>query len=94
MHQFNSCGCLVAYATLGRRKTADGKQAAQWLRDGEIEKAAAYCRDDAQLVIDLHQHTLAGNPLELPPQQKYKQDTPMRLWLDQAGQWSRYEVRR
>jgi hypothetical protein len=85
----------VAQATLGRSKTADGKQAAQWLRDGEIEKVVAYCQQDVQLVKDLHELTLRGEPLILPPLlTKYKHEHEIRLWLDQAGQWSRYEVRR
>lgn len=86
----------VAWATLKRRKTADGKQAAQWLRDGEIEKVVAYCREDVQLVKELHEWTFQGEPLILPRQQnKYKgNEHEIRLWLDQAGQWERYEVRR
>lgn len=84
----------VAWATLKRRKTADGKQAAQWLRDGEIEKVVAYCREDVQLVKELHEWTFQGEPLILPRQQnKYKgNEHEIRLWLDQAGQWERYEV--
>lgn len=86
----------VAMATLGRRKIADGKQAAQWLRSGELEKVIAYCQEDVQLVKHLHELTLRGEPLILPAQPgKYKgNEYEIRLWLDQAGQWSRYEVRR
>lgn len=86
----------VARATLGRSKTADGKQAAQWLRDGEIDNVVAYCREDVEIVKALHQHALQGEPLILPRQfGKYKaNETEIALWLDESGQWSRYEVRR
>ena len=44
----------VASATLGAGKTADGLQALEWWRLGEIEKIADYCREDVRVTRDLY----------------------------------------
>lgn len=84
----------IARTNLGRGKTADGKQAAVWLHNGELDKAIAYCQEDVQLVRDLHAAIAAGESLVLPPQPRYKQDQQLRIWFDAAGRWTRYEVQR
>ena len=43
----------VASATLGSGKSADGLQALQWWREGEIEKIAEYCTEDVRVTRDL-----------------------------------------
>ena len=43
----------VAVPTLGSGKSADGLQALEWWRQGEIEKLAEYCRDDVRVTRDL-----------------------------------------
>lgn len=43
----------VASATLGTGKSADGLQALEWWRQGEIEKIAEYCREDVRVTRDL-----------------------------------------
>jgi len=43
----------VASATLGEGKTADGLQALEWWRNGEIDKIVAYCREDVRVTRDL-----------------------------------------
>ncbi len=43
----------VATATLGTGKSADGLQALEWWRQGEIEKIEAYCREDVRVTRDL-----------------------------------------
>ena len=45
----------VASATLGTTKSADGIQAVQWYRQGEIDKVIAYCRHDVELTRDVYQ---------------------------------------
>jgi len=44
----------VAAATLGTGKSADGLQALEWWRRGEIEKIERYCRDDVRVTRDLY----------------------------------------
>ncbi len=43
----------VAVPTLGAGKTADGLQALEWWRRGEIDKIARYCREDVRVTRDL-----------------------------------------
>jgi RNase_H superfamily len=59
----------IAQANLGRSKIGHGDEAAAWLRSGDdvlVDQAAAYCRDDVQIVVDLHQQLLDGKPLVCP----------------------------
>ena len=44
----------VATATLGEGKSADGLQALEWWRLGELEKIAEYCREDVRVTRDLY----------------------------------------
>lgn len=44
----------VASATLGEGKSADGLQALEWWRRGEIDKITEYCRDDVRVTRDLY----------------------------------------
>lgn len=64
---------VVAQTNLGRGKSADGQQAAEWLREWSesgdqeaLRKALDYCRLDVELERDLYLH-LAQQPLRLPP---------------------------
>lgn len=43
----------VATLNLGLQKIADGVQAVEWFRNGEIEKLKSYCQKDVELVRDL-----------------------------------------
>jgi len=44
----------VASSTLGTGKSADGLQALEWWRQGEIEKIAEYCKEDVRITKDLY----------------------------------------
>ncbi len=44
----------VASSTLGTGKSADGLQALEWWRQGEIEKIAEYCKDDVRVTKELY----------------------------------------
>jgi len=44
----------VASATLGSGKTADGMQALEWWRLGEIDKIIEYCQEDVRVTRDLY----------------------------------------
>lgn len=43
----------VAAPTLGAGKSADGLQALEWWKRGEIDKIAEYCREDVRVTRDL-----------------------------------------
>lgn len=44
----------VAEPSLGAGKTADGLQALEWWRNGEIDKIIEYCREDVRVTRDLY----------------------------------------
>ncbi len=44
----------VVTATLGEGKSADGLQALEWWKLGELEKIAEYCREDVRVTRDLY----------------------------------------
>jgi DEAD/DEAH box helicase domain-containing protein len=44
----------VAVPTLGVGKSADGLQALEWWRQGEIDKIVEYCREDVRVTRDLY----------------------------------------
>lgn len=81
----------IAEANLGKGKSGDGQSAAEWLRAGDFDRAAAYCKDDVQLVVDLHL-IAQREGLLLPPKPNDTRDrapdTTYRLWLSESGdQW-------
>jgi DEAD/DEAH box helicase domain-containing protein len=48
----------LARHTLGTKKTADGLQALEWYKQGEIEKISRYCKKDVAITRDLLLHGL------------------------------------
>jgi DEAD/DEAH box helicase domain-containing protein len=44
----------VVQPTLGEGKLADGLQALQWWRNGEMDKIIEYCREDVRVTRDLY----------------------------------------
>lgn len=44
----------VAWATLGRGKSADGAQSVEWFRQGLVDKVIDYCTDDVRLTYELY----------------------------------------
>lgn len=76
---------LVAEANLGRQKLSHGQQATEWLRAGDpdsLRLAAEYCREDVQIVVDLHAKLLTGQPLRLPPRAQRNEINEILWWLD------------
>lgn len=60
---------VITMANLGRGKISHGDEAALWLRSGDpelIQKAAEYCQDDVQLIMDLYALLERGLPLNCP----------------------------
>lgn len=44
----------VATATIGAGKSADGLQALQWWKEGEIDKIAKYCQEDVRVTKEVY----------------------------------------
>jgi len=53
----------LATETLNRGKTADGLQAVEWFRQGEMEKLTDYCRQDVEVTRDLFQFGVENGQL-------------------------------
>ena len=69
----------LAQETLNQAKTADGLQAVQWFRQGEMEKLMAYCRQDVAITRDLFQHGLQNGQLVYRTK---RDDRRLRLLVD------------
>lgn len=54
----------VARPTLGTGKSADGLQALEWYKLGEIDKIIEYCKMDVQVTRDLYLHALEHGKLD------------------------------
>lgn len=53
----------LARETLNQGKSADGLQAVEWFRQGEMEKLTEYCRQDVAVTRDLFQYGLKNGHL-------------------------------
>jgi DEAD/DEAH box helicase domain-containing protein len=53
----------LAAETLKRNKSADGLQALEWFKKGEIEKLTDYCRQDVEITRDLFEYGLKNGHL-------------------------------
>jgi DEAD/DEAH box helicase domain-containing protein len=69
----------LATETLECGKTADGLQALEWFRHGEMEKLVEYCRQDVIVTRDLFQYGLENGTLIYREKQS---DTRLRLRVD------------
>lgn len=82
---------VVTQANLGRAKSADGQQAALWLRDwyengngAALRQALDYCRLDVELERDLYLHLTSGKPLRLPPRAERQEINELLYYADGA----------
>jgi DEAD/DEAH box helicase domain-containing protein len=69
----------LATETLKQGKTADGLQAVEWFRQGEMEKLTDYCRHDVAATRDLFLYGLENGHLVY---RKKGHDTRLRLLVD------------
>ncbi len=69
----------LASETLHRGKTAEGLQAVEWFREGQIEKLTEYCRQDVVITRDLFQHGLEKGHLVF---REKKHNQRVRLLVD------------
>ena len=53
----------IARATLGAGKSADGLQALQWYREGQLDKIIEYCKVDVEVTRDIHCYALEHGKL-------------------------------
>jgi len=60
----------VAEATLGKKKSGNGRDAGKWWAAGEVEKVKAYCLDDVRITKELYEYALKNGIL------KYKDFSP------------------
>jgi hypothetical protein len=77
----------ISTVNLGRGKAGNGQEAAEWLRSGDpdlVRRAAAYCREDVQLVIELFQHAQTAGLL-CPARPERNEVGDIRVWLDGQG---------
>jgi DEAD/DEAH box helicase domain-containing protein len=69
----------LARETLNQGKTADGLQAVEWFRAGEMEKLTEYCRQDVGVTRDLFLYGLENGHLVY---RRKADDTRLRLRVD------------
>jgi DEAD/DEAH box helicase domain-containing protein len=69
----------LASETLHHSKTADGLQAVEWFRQGDMEKLTEYCRNDVAITRDLFYHGLEKQHLVYRAK---KEDQKVRLLVD------------
>ena len=69
----------LASETLNHGKTADGLQALEWFRQGEMKKLTDYCRQDVAVTRDLFQYGLEKGHLIY---RSKKEGTRLRLLVD------------
>ena len=69
----------LAKETMGQGKTADGLQAVEWFRKGEMDKLTDYCRQDVATTRDLFQYGLKNGHLIYRTK---KDDARVRLPVD------------
>jgi DEAD/DEAH box helicase domain-containing protein len=66
----------LAYASLGKKKTADGLQALRWWKEGNISDLVTYCRKDVEITLAVYRfgrkngyvlfHNKAGQAVRVP----------------------------
>ena len=69
----------LAKETLSRGKTADGLQAVDWFRAGDMERLSAYCREDVAVTRDLFRFGLENGHLVY---RRKKENRRVRLLVD------------
>lgn len=60
----------ISEANLGQKKSGNGRDAAEWLANGDPtlrQRAVDYCADDVRLVMALYERLLRGEGLRCPP---------------------------
>jgi DEAD/DEAH box helicase domain-containing protein len=69
----------LAVETLNQKKSADGLQALEWFKNGEMEKLTEYCKHDVEITRDLFEYGLKNGHLIYRTKQA---DQRVRLRID------------
>ena len=69
----------LAVETLNQKKSADGLQALEWFKNGEMEKLTEYCKHDVEITKDLFEYGLKNGHLIYRTKQA---DQRVRLRID------------
>ncbi|MBX4192274.1 ribonuclease H-like domain-containing protein [Candidatus Parcubacteria bacterium] len=54
----------LAEATLGKKKSGDGKESMRWWAQGEVEKVREYCLNDVRITRELYDYALKNKALK------------------------------
>jgi DEAD/DEAH box helicase domain-containing protein len=57
---------LIAKGTLGSNKSADGLQAVEWYKKGEIDKIIEYCKKDVEITKDIFVYGMKHGHIVIP----------------------------
>jgi DEAD/DEAH box helicase domain-containing protein len=68
----------IAVATLGTTKSANGIQAVQWYRQGEMDKVFAYCQRDVEVTRDVHEFGVRNRHVRYRDRQYRIRQVPVR----------------
>ncbi len=78
----------IADATLGKKKSADGRMAMVWWKEGNIKKLREYCLRDVEITKKIFDHALTNNLLmyrELGSKKEVRLDTSKWLTGERAA---------
>lgn len=56
---------LIARGTLGSAKSADGLQAVEWYRQGQIDKIIEYCKKDVEITKDVFEYGMKHGHIKI-----------------------------
>lgn len=54
---------IVAQATIGAKKSADGIQAVRWWREGKVDEVKKYCKQDVKVTKEIFEYALEHGKL-------------------------------
>ncbi len=66
----------LAHTSLGAQKSAQGMQAIQWWREGNIDAIKKYCLDDVRLTRDLYEYGRKNGLVRFEPKEARFQAHP------------------
>ena len=75
----------VAQGTLNKGKIADGLEAVDWWKKGEIEKIRKYCLEDVKVTKEIYDYARENNAL------KFKEDGKLTEFKIDTSEWEKVE---
>jgi len=83
----------LAEETLGVAKSADGLQSLAWWKEGQVERVAAYCRDDVEILRRLLDHGVQHGHLRFRTRDGQRVRLPARWSLPELVESARAAAR-